>query len=385
MSPKVSVIMPVYNVEKYLQQSLLSVMHQTLEEIEIICVNDGSTDSSGEILDYYAQKDARIKVITTVNKGYGHAMNTGLNIAEGEYIGIVEPDDYVDIQMFEYLYDVAEIRKADIVKADFCRFTTPLNSNICTFYQAVAENEQYYNHILIPRKDKAVFRFIVNIWCGIYKREMIKKNKIWFNETKGAAFQDNGFWFQTLCYCERLYYIKIPFYMNRRDNQSSSIYDLSNLYAGNKEFSFIKNLIENRPELKEPFLEAYHIKKYQTYKFNLRRCPKLLKMEYVSVISNEWRKELENGELKNDFFRPEEWNEILSIIKDPGKYARQLIEEPTKSFDEFKNQIVDQHCAEYQLEEIRKSFSYKIGMGITSIPRKIISMQEKRKNGKKHV
>lgn len=105
--PKVSIIIPVYNVEKYLRECLDSVIQQTLQDIEIICVNDGSTDNSLQILKEYAQNDSRIKIIDKPNSGYGQTMNVGMQNATGEYIGIVEPDDYVELDMFETLYNTA--------------------------------------------------------------------------------------------------------------------------------------------------------------------------------------------------------------------------------------------------------------------------------------
>ena len=113
---KVSVIVPIYNSEKYLEQCLSSIIGQTLKDIEIICVNDGSRDSSGEILERYSKRDSRIKVITRENSGYGKSMNVGIENAEGEYIGIVESDDYIERGMFKALYRVAKRRKADIEK-----------------------------------------------------------------------------------------------------------------------------------------------------------------------------------------------------------------------------------------------------------------------------
>ena len=91
--PKVSIVVPIYNVEKYLRQCLDSVVNQTLKEIEIICVDDGSTDSSPEIIQEYVEKDNRVKVISKPNSGYGNSMNRGFDMAEGEYIGIVESDE----------------------------------------------------------------------------------------------------------------------------------------------------------------------------------------------------------------------------------------------------------------------------------------------------
>ena len=99
--PKVSIIVPTYNVEQYLREAMDSIINQTLKDIEIICIDDGSTDNSGKILDEYASKDSRVKVIHKKNGGYGKAMNVGLDNATGEYVGIVEPDDYIEPDMYE--------------------------------------------------------------------------------------------------------------------------------------------------------------------------------------------------------------------------------------------------------------------------------------------
>ena len=113
---KVSIIVPVYNIEKYLAKCLDSLINQTLEDIEIICVNDGSTDNSAEILNEYAQKDCRIKIINQDNAGLSAARNTGINAANGEYIGYVDSDDWIDLNFYEKLYNAAKDTDADIVK-----------------------------------------------------------------------------------------------------------------------------------------------------------------------------------------------------------------------------------------------------------------------------
>ena len=116
---KVSILVPIYNVEKYLRQCLESVVNQTLKDIEIICINDGSTDSSPEIIREFASRDSRIKVIDKPNTGYGHSMNQGLKAATGEYIGIVESDDFAELNMFEVLYNTAKSNGAEIVKSNY--------------------------------------------------------------------------------------------------------------------------------------------------------------------------------------------------------------------------------------------------------------------------
>lgn len=118
---KVSVIVPVYNVEKYLKRCLDSLINQTLSDIDIICINDGSKDSSLQILEQYAQKDSRIVIYNQENSGLSVARNTGLEHASGEYIGFVDSDDWVDLDFYEKLYNSAKNNNADIAVADFIR------------------------------------------------------------------------------------------------------------------------------------------------------------------------------------------------------------------------------------------------------------------------
>lgn len=118
---KVSVIVPVYNVEKYLKRCLDSLINQTLSDIDIICINDGSKDSSLQILEQYAQKDSRIVIYNQENSGPSVARNTGLEHASGEYIGFVDSDDWVDLDFYEKLYKSAKNNNADIAVADFIR------------------------------------------------------------------------------------------------------------------------------------------------------------------------------------------------------------------------------------------------------------------------
>ena len=119
---EVSIVIPVCNVEVYLRECLDSAIKQTLKDIEIICVNDGSTDNSLTILKDFARKDNRIKIISKDNAGYGHTMNIGMDMAQGEYIAILESDDFVDLHMYEDLYKLATEKKLNWIKSDFNRF-----------------------------------------------------------------------------------------------------------------------------------------------------------------------------------------------------------------------------------------------------------------------
>ena len=119
---KISIIVPVYNTEKYLEKCLNSLISQTLEDIEILCINDGSTDNSIKILEQYANRDSRIKIINKKNAGVSAARNTGISQAKGEYLGFVDSDDYVDLNFYEKLYNTAKEYNASIAVAGIIRF-----------------------------------------------------------------------------------------------------------------------------------------------------------------------------------------------------------------------------------------------------------------------
>ena len=113
--PKISIIIPVYNVEKYLDRCIDSIINQSLKDIEIILVDDGSPDNCPQLCDEWAKKDSRIKVIHKENAGLGMARNTGMQHATGEYIAFIDSDDYVDLDMYAKLLEKAELHNADIV------------------------------------------------------------------------------------------------------------------------------------------------------------------------------------------------------------------------------------------------------------------------------
>lgn len=117
--PLLSILVPCYNVEKYVTQCLESILEQTYSNIEIICIDDGSTDSTPLILQNFSKRDSRIKIITKQNTGYGHSMNIGLEYAKGEFIGIVESDDFVSQSMFEKLMTNAIKHQLDISRCSF--------------------------------------------------------------------------------------------------------------------------------------------------------------------------------------------------------------------------------------------------------------------------
>lgn len=313
----VSVIVPVYNVEKYLAKCLDSIISQTLKNIEIICVNDGSQDNCGEILKSYSNKDNRIKVITQANGGYGKALNVGVSAASGKYIGIAEPDDYILPGMYKTLFNAAEKYDCEIVKSDFYRFFG--NGEDKTLCKTAIENNNY-GRIIYPAEEKGCFRFTMNTWCGIYRRDFLLNNDIYHNETPGASFQDNGFWFKGFCCAKRVMFVNKAFYMNRRDNPGSSVADRGKVYCGNTEYELIYDWMCKRPEIKEKFTDVFLMKKLHTYMFNLRRIASSCRHEYILRFSEEFSKSFACGELKPPMFTVKEWTELMQLIRDPEEY-----------------------------------------------------------------
>ncbi len=245
---KVSVIVPVYNVEQYLSACINSILTQTLNEIEIICVDDGSTDKSSAILDDYAKKDSRLRVIHKENRGYGHSMNVGIDAASGEYIGIVESDDRILPDMYRTLYSAAKGNDLDIVKADVIFWWETLQY-ACEYHKE--ELNEYYGRVLDCTDRKLFFRFFMNTWTGIYKRSFLIENNIRHNETPGAAYQDNGFWIQTLSFCRRAMWLKDAFYLYRQDNPLASIKSKGNVMTMVNEYDYVSKILAEKHKEQE--------------------------------------------------------------------------------------------------------------------------------------
>ena len=190
-SIKVSVIVPLLNAKKYLRQCIDSIRVQTLSEIEIICVDAGSSDGTLDILKEYEKLDIRIRILNSEKKSYGYQMNIGIHTAIGEYIGIVEPDDYVAEDMFERLYDAAHMHDLDFVKSNFYFFMDYEGRRHYRKYRRKVEGN--YNRLLVPKGNLSVLVYgdHGNIWSGIYKRKFLLEKHISFHESGGVL---SGYW-----------------------------------------------------------------------------------------------------------------------------------------------------------------------------------------------
>ncbi len=320
---KVSIVMPMYNQEKYIAECLNSALGQSLKEIEIIVVNDGSTDRSLEIVQKAAKKDPRVIVIDKENGGYGAAMNAGFAKASGEYIGILETDDYVPAEMYETLYDTAKKHgSADFVKADFYRFSSE-GGFVSRKLVQLTERAQYYNRALCPREEREVFTFPMNTWSGIYRREFLEKYHIRHNETPGASYQDNGFWFQTFCFAEKAVFLDKPLYMNRRDNPSSSVYDPNKVYCVCNEYAYIDGILKEHPSVRTAVLGCFWLKKYHNYLFTLNRIAYKFKREFAERMQKEFSEGAAAKELDLSLFTEKERDGVALLLKDVTAFLQE--------------------------------------------------------------
>lgn len=282
--PKVSIVVPVCNVEKYVAKCLDSIMLQTLTDIEIICVDDGSTDKSGMILDQYAKKDARIRVIHKPNSGYGDSMNIGIDIATGEFVGIVESDDVIKPQMYEVLYSKAKENDLDLIKSNAIFWWETIGLQESSYKK---ELDDFYNVILKSEDREIMFRFFMNTWTGIYKKEFLKKYNIRHNTTPGASYQDNGFWMQTLCFCEKAMWLKDAFYYYRQDNPFASIKSKNKMYAMLNEYQYISDVLKNRVGIMEESICNYF--RMFRHRGTFYRIDDNLKREFCNTMIEDYK------------------------------------------------------------------------------------------------
>lgn len=342
----VSVVMPIYNASKYLERSLGDLLKQTLKNIEIICVNDGSNDNSLNIINYYAREDERIKVIDGTNHGYGYAMNRGFELAKGEYIGILEPDDFADNEMFESLYKIASKNNLDVVKSNYYIYREKNGTN--TFEEVLANRK--YCELISPIEDPSIVVMRPCIWSAIYRRDFILENNIKFNETPGASYQDTAFAFKVWMYAKKVMFIKEPFLHYTFDNENSSVNSSGKVFSVCDEFDSIEAELNKDQELKNRFIKYLQPLKADTYAWNENRLTEENKKFFRDRAALEFIKAEYEGYIDKGFLNDFQFNYIQTVV---SEYKEKQNYDPTM-FREF--------------EIMKNSHSYKIGHALMFIP-----------------
>lgn len=317
--PKVSVIVPAYNAEKYLDQCIQSLINQTLNEIEIICVNDGSTDRTEEMLQWYKNKDNRITVISKKNTGYGHSMNIGIERAKGEFIAILESDDFAKTCMLENLYNEAKSNDVEVVKANFVAYQR--NWEVPEEFLEILKECDYYK-VVNPVKQQDIFYVQSSIWSAIYKRQFLLDNNIKFVETPGASFQDTSFAFKVWAKAKRVYFVKEAYVYYRMNNTESSSLSPDKVFCVCDEYEEIERFLEMNSDLKlmTPFL----ITKFRIYMWNYRRMANKYKFAFVAKMFEEFASAREKQLLRKEGWTNEEWNYLQLLLSNMNEFYNNI-------------------------------------------------------------
>jgi len=313
MNPKLSILIPIYNVEKYLRQCLDSVCAQTLKNLEIICINDGSTDKSLDVIREYAKKDPRIAIINKKNSGYGDSMNRGLKKAKGEYIGIVESDDWIEPDAFATLYKLAKQHQADVVKANYYKFRTSKDSS----EKKTATTEITTGEVLeSPANRRKLFLFAPAIWSAVYRRKFLEDNNIDFLPTPGASYQDTSFNFKVWTLAKKIVLTPSAFIHYRIDNANSSINNPDKVNFVVSEHAEIETFLTERG-IFEQFSDLMLVARFRHYHWNFQRLSGPLARQFFCTWRQEFLSAADEGLLHKTSFSRKDWLALRVILNHP--------------------------------------------------------------------
>ena len=309
-APLISILVPIYNVERYLRQCLDSICRQTLQDIEIICINDGSTDSSLDIIKEFADQDARIIIIDKPNSGYGDSMNQGLKTARGKYIGIVESDDWVDQEAFKSLYLLAEAYDVEVVRANYYRNKGGKDEKLFSIDPHDA------GHLFAPRHRTKIFYQAPSIWASIYRRDFLIKNSIDFLPTPGASYQDLSFNFKVWATAERAVLTTEAYLHYRLDNPNSSVNNPGKVNCVIEEYAEIAKYLQDH-QLLDQFGHIMAAAKFRNYHWNLQRLPAPLARNFYQTMCSELTAAHQAGLLLPTDFSTNHWLALRLILQHP--------------------------------------------------------------------
>lgn len=340
-SPKVSVILPSLNVEPYIRECIESVIQQTMTDLEILCIDAGSTDGTLEIIKEYAKIDKRIRLISSGRKSYGYQINLGIDLAQGVYLGIVETDDSIEADMYEVLYQSAVANNLDYVKAGFYTMVTPYEGERYLLEKPMRDTEQVISARYFMEENISPD---IYIWNGIYKVSFLREYSIRLNESPGAAFQDCGFRYLTDMNLRRGMFLKRFLYRYRRDNAAASTHNLHFARFNLEECKYIREKMKERgmtDREQEAFIARETVMMaltpYATFRGHSQPDEEIL-----SVL-DEFRKiivlDRERGLLKQEEMVPLHWLEMRLFTEQPEVYEAYIEIKAKADYDVYNNFI----------------------------------------------
>ena len=371
-TPKVSVVMPSLNVAPYIRECIKSALNQTMREVEVLCVDAGSTDGTLEILEEYAQKDPRVKLIHSDIKSYGHQMNLGFDTAQGEFVAILETDDYILPQTYEVLYQAAQSHHLDLVKSDYEIFLGDGAERTFTYMQTCKKKSQYHK-VYCPAETPDIFNARMNTWTGLYRRSFIQAHNIRHNETAGASYQDNGFWFQTFLWAKRIMFLDRAFYQLRRDNPNSSVHNKGKVFCIFEEYAFIESILRGDLERERIFISMFHKKKFDNCLYHYGRVGDEFKLDFLYRMRDEFRQARASGELDLSLFTGHGADIVSDIMDNTEEYYFRTAQPPAADTPEQEliQLRLQLEASRQEVNKLKHSRAYKLGSRMLCIPRKL--------------
>ncbi len=358
--PKVSVIVYVKNTEKYIGQCLQSIIDQSEKDIEIIVVDGESTDGTLDIIQDYLSRDKRIKLFTK-SGSVGAQFNYGLDKASGEYISVVEADDFVPSDMIEKQYCIATKYDIDIVKAGYYYYHEVNGKEMYYPFQACS-NSELYSKIVEYHEGNMLNDVGMNgFWSGMYKKSFLDSNHVLMNETPGASYQDIGFSFLTQLYAKRVWYMDDCFYRYRIDNPNSSVNSKAGLNKHIQEYVNLRKTLESK--------KLWNDYKFQYFKFMALSFEWYL-TQFPEEDVTEWiydAFDFLSIQLKND------WDDLDGTSNDIKKTLEPIKNGRQTYFEYIKESLdINRNLMEY----MSKKFDYDkefVVFGVGNIGKDIIS------------
>lgn len=326
---KVSVVVPVYNVEDYLRECLDSIVNQTLKDIEIICVNDGSPDNSLDILYEYQEKDNRIIVISQDNGGHAVATNVGMRKASGKYLFLMDSDDILELNALKDTYDLAEEKNVDFVLFKAINYDDindeyyeTENYSMNKVYARVKDDVFTYEDI-----DDLIFNMSVTPWSKLYRRDFIEKHEIIFPE--GLIFEDNVFFWKVLFNAERICFLDQFLFKRRWYPFSSTTNGDLRFLSSISVINLVWDVFNEFDLFEKHKVDLYRIKVF-TFNMRLQKIKPEFKDDFFSAMKNDFISMVNNKELYEDFMKnaPYKARKIFEHV---------LISKNSKEFNNIRN------------------------------------------------
>lgn len=370
---KVSVIIPLYGKEEHFVPSLETILGQTMEDIEIICVVGDCSEDFMDTLENYTNVDSRMLICDYRDRDYGKAMNSAIENASGDYIGFVKPGDYVSECMYEELYKKAVDYNLDILFSDYAQLKKRKKEEVVSKVSLSSDMEKY-NIVLETEEYPTVMLHPANICCGIYKKSYLKNEEIKFDEIEGSSYQDHGFWMQSVVCAKRLVLIPTTYYTENDTLKNKETINREYMYGVNIEYDHIRNILMKDQNTWERFQGVYWLKKYKAYMETMSHIESEYKKEFIQRFGAELKRGLDKQELDSSVFSLKIWANVQLLAADPNGYYKthvwtveneKMLRKQVALLQKENDKLVKEK------QQIKDSKAYRLGMLLLAVPKKI--------------